>query len=101
MSSTSGNNPQDLADQSRSGGRRRAPGWPEIGVGLAVVFVLEFGLTIGVTSLGAGPVAFGVFMTALSAIVTVAAFTAAVGLRIRSWSAFGVRHTSVRWLLIG
>jgi membrane protease YdiL (CAAX protease family) len=39
--------------------------------------------------------------TALSGVAGLAGFTAAALWRIRSWSAFGVRRVSGRWLLIG
>jgi hypothetical protein len=46
-------------------------------------------------------VVYGLVFTALSGVAGIAGFAAAVLLRIRSLSPFGVRQTSKRWLLIG
>jgi uncharacterized protein len=46
-------------------------------------------------------VVYGLVFSALSGVAGIAGFAAAVLLRIRSLSAFGVRRTSRRWLLIG
>ncbi|HEY3685279.1 MAG TPA: type II CAAX endopeptidase family protein [Streptosporangiaceae bacterium] len=81
-------------------GTRRRPGWTEIGVGLVTSTVLTLGLTIAVHAV-AGPVAFDVFLMVLSFIAAGGGFAAAVAVRIRSLAAFGVRRTTVRWLLIG
>lgn len=79
---------------------RRRPGWTELGVGLLVSAVLTLGLTVVVHSM-TGQVAFSVFLMALSFIAAGGGFAVAVAVRIRSLAAFGVRRTSVRWLLIG
>jgi hypothetical protein len=50
--------------------------------------------------LGLDPVIYGLIFTALSGIAGIAGFAAAVLLRIRSLSPFGVRPTSRHWLLI-
>jgi membrane protease YdiL (CAAX protease family) len=46
-------------------------------------------------------VVYGLVFNALSGIACIAGFAAAVMLRIRSLSAFGIRPVSLRWLLIG
>jgi hypothetical protein len=54
-----------------------------------------------ITQLPISPVAVGLMLAALSGVATGVAFFAAFALRIRSWHAFGVRATSLRWLMIG
>lgn len=80
---------------------RLRPGWTEIAVGLLVCAVLAVGSVQVITPDGVGPVAFGVFMMALSAIAAGGGFAAAALVRIRSLSAFGIRRTTGRWLWIG
>ena len=77
------------------------PGWPEIIVGLVTLAVVALGVGALLKQLGLSPVVFGLSLTALAVIAPLAGFTAAVLLRIRSLSAFGVRRVSWRWLLIG
>lgn len=77
------------------------PGWPEIIVGLVTLAVVAIGGGVLLTQLRLSPVAFGLSLTALAVVAPLAAFAAAVLLRIRSLSAFGVRRVSWRWLLIG
>lgn len=77
------------------------PGWLEIIVGLVVYAIVGF---VGVSQferLGLDPGVYGLILTAWTGVATLIAFAVAVRLRIRSLSAFGVRRTSVRWLLIG
>jgi uncharacterized protein len=77
------------------------PGWPEIVVGLAVLAIVAFGVGSQLKRLGLDPVVYGLVFTSLSGIAGIAGFAAAVMLRIRDLSAFGVRPVSRRWLLIG
>lgn len=86
---------------SKHHGAAQQPGWAEIGVGLAVVAVVGFGGGGLLANLGLDPVVLGLIFTALSGIAALAGFAAAVLLRIRSLPAFGIRRTSLRWLLIG
>ncbi|TQS41435.1 CPBP family intramembrane glutamic endopeptidase [Cryptosporangium phraense] len=85
--------------------RQTRPGWPELLVGLVVMAVVAYGVGIALRVTGAaaamGPVAFGVILAALSGVAGLIAFGAADRLRVRDWSAFGVRRTSRRWILIG
>lgn len=102
MPSASAHRPQRPAASPLTATRDRPrPGWPEIAVGLVVVVVLAVGSVKVITPDGVGPVAFGVFMMTLSAIAAGGGFAAAVLVRVRSLHAFGVRRTTVRWLLIG
>lgn len=77
------------------------PGWLEVVVGLVVCAIVGF---VGVSQfkrLGLDPVVYGLILTSWTGVATLTAFVVAVRLRIRSLSAFGVRRTSRRWLLIG
>jgi membrane protease YdiL (CAAX protease family) len=74
---------------------------PEGIVGLIVFTVVGFGIGSQLRRFGLDPVVYGLVFTALSGVAGLAGFTAAVLLRIRSLSPFGVRPTSRRWLLIG
>ncbi len=77
------------------------PGWPEIIVGLLVLIVVGFFGGALIAQLPIGQIAIGLILSALSGISGVAAFVCAYSLRIRSWASFGVRKTSLRWLMIG
>jgi membrane protease YdiL (CAAX protease family) len=77
------------------------PGWPEIGVGLLVLGVVGMVGGALIVRSPIDPIAIGLILSALSGIACMAGFLAAVFLRIRSWDAFGVRATSLRWLMIG
>lgn len=78
------------------------PGWPEILVGLAVLAVVAYGTALGLLPLlGLPPVVRGLVVAALSGVAGIVGFFAAWGLRIRSCAVFGVRATTLRWLLIG
>jgi membrane protease YdiL (CAAX protease family) len=77
------------------------PGWPEIAVGLLVLGVVGIGGGVVIARLPLEPITIGLIFTALSGIACLAGFLAALLLRIRSWQAFGVRATSVRWLVLG
>lgn len=88
------------ASSARSSKTSR-PGWPEIIVGLVVYLIVGF---VGVSQfkrLGLDPAVHGLILTSWTGVATLIAFAVAARLRIRSLSAFGVRRTSVRWLLIG
>ncbi|NJN10076.1 MAG: CPBP family intramembrane metalloprotease [Richelia sp. RM2_1_2] len=77
------------------------PGWLEIIVGLVVYLIVGF---VGVSQfkrLGLDPAVHGLILSSWTGVATLIAFAVAARLRIRSLSAFGVRRTSVRWLLIG
>lgn len=76
-------------------------GWPEILVGLAVLALVAFGTPALLRPLGLDPVARGLFLASLSGLAGIAGFAAAYGLRVRSLAAFGVRRTTVRWILLG
>jgi membrane protease YdiL (CAAX protease family) len=79
----------------------KVPGWPEMLVGLACLTVVGMGGAIGLVRLGIDPVALGIVLSALSGIGCLLAFFAAYMLRIRSWTAFGVKSTSWRWIGVG
>ncbi len=81
--------------------RRLTPGWTELGVGLTVLLVLEIGLARAWFALEAGPVATAIFMAGLSAVVAGGAFAAAVAVRVRRPSAFGLVRTRRRWVAVG
>lgn len=77
------------------------PGWLEIIVGLVVYAIVGF---VGVSQfnrLSLDPAVYGLILTSWTGVAAIIAFTVAARLRIRSLSAFGVRRTSVRWLVIG
>jgi uncharacterized protein len=77
------------------------PGWLEIVVGLVVYAIIAFVGVSQLKQLGLDPGIYGLILTSWTGVATLIAFAVAVRLRIRSLSAFGVRRTSVRWLLIG
>lgn len=78
------------------------PGWPEIAVG-TVALALAGALIPLARPLTAGldPVAYGLVLAAWSGVVGLVGFSAAMMLRIRSLTAFGVRRTTWRWAAIG
>ncbi|MGP1910112.1 lysostaphin resistance A-like protein [Metabacillus sp. JX24] len=82
--------------------KSKEPGWPEIGImGLAyVVLVIGIAQIINMTTEDASVIS-GISFAALSGLAGLGAFLAAYVLRIRSREAFGIRGTSVRWLLAG
>ncbi|MBG6064659.1 CPBP family intramembrane glutamic endopeptidase [Micromonospora ureilytica] len=85
--------------------RSITPGWPEIVVGLVVLVAVAFGFPALLKATGVAEhlssLASGLILAALSGVAGLIAFFAANQVRIHDWSAFGVRRTSVRWLLIG
>lgn len=90
-----------LAAPSERPARRPRPGWPAIGVGLTTLAVVGPGVGAQLGRPGRDPVVVGLISTALSGVAGIAGLAAAARLRIRSPSAFGVRRTTARWLLIG
>ncbi|AZB41738.1 CPBP family intramembrane metalloprotease [Bacillus sp. FJAT-42376] len=82
--------------------KSKEPGWPEIGIMGLTYFVLVLGVAqiINSTTEDASVIS-GISFAALSGIAGLGAFFAAYVLRIRSREAFGIRGTSVRWLLAG
>ncbi len=105
MSQVPSNHPQDsekaVATPSSPPNRVPRPRLPEGLVGLVVFIVIGYWGGSQLSRLGLDPVAYGLVFTALSGVAGIAGFAAAVLLRIRSLSPFGVRRTSRRWLLIG
>jgi hypothetical protein len=77
------------------------PGWLEIVVGLVVCAIIGFVGVSQLKRLGLDPGVYGLILTSWTGVATLTAFAVAVRLRLRSLSAFGVRRTSRRWLLIG
>ena len=77
------------------------PGWPEIVVSLLGVLIVGLAGGAGLAQMGLSPIVLGLIFTALSGIGGMAGFGAAFLLRIRSWSAFGIRPTTRHWLAIG
>ncbi|MCM1013010.1 MULTISPECIES: type II CAAX endopeptidase family protein [unclassified Brevibacterium] len=78
----------------------RRPGWIELGVGFAVFVALTLGLTF-LLKPAISPEAFSIVLMGLSFIAGTGGFAAAVAVRLRSASAFGLRPTAGRWLLLG
>lgn len=98
------NRPQKTGNPPTSSARLNQftrPDWPEIIVGLVTLAVVAIAGGVLLTQLRLSPVVFGLGLAALAVVAPLAAFAAAVLLRIRSLSAFGVRRVSWRWLLIG
>ncbi|WP_205706553.1 CPBP family intramembrane glutamic endopeptidase [Kineococcus vitellinus] len=79
----------------------RRPGWPEITAGSlaggAVLLLLPLIGPLGTLE----PVGRGLLLAGWSGLVGLVGFAAAALIRLRSWSAFGVRRTSWRWLVAG
>jgi uncharacterized protein len=107
MSKVSSNHPLKPGKPAAASSERFAPnkvsrpGWLEIVVGLVVMAAVVFGVRWQLRRFDLDPVVYGLVFSALSGIAGFAGFAAAVLLRIRSLSAFGVRPVSRRWLLIG
>jgi membrane protease YdiL (CAAX protease family) len=76
------------------------PGWAEVSVGLIVLSVVGFGGGALIAQLPIDPVFIGLVFTGLTGVAGLAGFYAAFFLRIRSLTAFGVRPTSMRWLIV-
>lgn len=77
------------------------PGWPEIIAGLGAAAAATGALVLVAPGLPTDSVQYGLTLAAWSVAVAFVGFGAAVVVRRRSLSAFGVRRTSVRWLLVG
>ena len=105
MSQVSSSSPREsgkpLAESSKQSNKLSRPGWSEIVAGLVALAVVAVGVALLLGRLDPGPVVNGLALTALAGVAPLAGFAAAVLLRIRSLSAFGVRRTTMRWLLIG
>lgn len=105
MSQVPSKHPQDLgktaAKPSSLPNQLPRPRLPEAIVGLVVFIVVGYGVGSQLSRFGLDPVVYGLIFTALSGIAGIAGFAAAVLLRIRSLSPFGVRPVSRQWLLIG
>lgn len=76
------------------------PGWPEIAVGLAGMTVVGIGGSIVVVNLPIAEATIGLILTAMAGVGGLAGFFGAYFLRLRDWSAFGIRRTTKRWLAI-
>lgn len=77
------------------------PGWPEILSGIVAFVILGFGGGALLVQSKLDPVVVGLTLSALSGTACLVGFAIAASIRIRSWSAFGVRRVSLRWLAIG
>ena len=77
------------------------PGWLELLVGLAVMALVTVSLAPLLNQLGMSAPTAGIVSGVLSGGAGLVAFAAAALVRIRSWRVFGVRRTTVRWLLLG
>lgn len=77
------------------------PGWPEILSGIAAFAIVGFGGGALIVQSKLDPMVVGLMLSALSGIACLAGFAVAALIRIRSWSAFGVRPVPFRWLAIG
>jgi membrane protease YdiL (CAAX protease family) len=92
--------PHPRADKAPAGGA--GPGWLELVVGVVVLAVVAYGTgPLILTSLGLEGVVRGLALGALSGVAGIVAFLAAMALRIRNATAFGVRRTTRRWILLG
>lgn len=76
------------------------PGWPEVVVGLLVMALVGYGCGSQLHRLGLPPTAHGLVFAGLSGVAGLLSFFAALSLRVRDIGAFGIRRTSLRWLLI-
>jgi uncharacterized protein len=101
MSKVTSNHLQEPGKTTAATNTVSRPGWLEIIVGLVVYAIVAI---VGVSQLkwlGLDPAVYGLILTSWTGVATLIAFAVAARLRIRLLSAFGVRRTSVRWLLIG
>ncbi|RYF06684.1 MAG: CPBP family intramembrane metalloprotease [Oxalobacteraceae bacterium] len=76
------------------------PGWPEIIAGLSVMALVGYGGGSQLYRLGLPSTSHGLVFAGLSGVAGLLGFQTAVSLRVRDVSAFGIRRTSSRWLLI-
>lgn len=77
------------------------PGWAEIAVAFVGLAVGGFLPAAFLVRSELDPVVLGLALTAMTGVGGMLGFFAAFLLRIRSWSAFGIRCTSPRWMAIG
>lgn len=78
----------------------KTPGWPEILVGLLGIVVVGIGGSLLLVQLPLSLMLQGLILTAMSGIGGLAGFLLAYSIRIRDLAAFGIRRTTVRWVLI-
>ncbi|MEJ2890421.1 CPBP family intramembrane glutamic endopeptidase [Actinomycetospora aeridis] len=96
--------PEPLVTVATDPPERPRPGWTEIAVGAVAYLVLAtgFGLVAFVLLAEAPPAPVLALVTvAVSGIAAFGAALLALGVRVRSWAAIGVRTVSGRWLLVG
>lgn len=77
------------------------PGWAEIAVAFVGLGVGGFLPAALLLRSGLDPIALGLILTAVTGVGGLLGFLAAFLLRIRTWKAFGIRRTSLRWIGIG
>jgi len=77
------------------------PGWPEILSGVVVFVMVGFGGGALLVQSKLDPIIVGLMLAALSGAACLVGFAVAALVRIRTWSAFGVRPVPLRWLAIG
>lgn len=77
------------------------PGWAEVAAALVGLVVGGFLPAALLVKSDLDPTVLGLVLTAMTGVGGMLGFFAAFLLRIRSWSAFGIRATSPRWLAIG
>lgn len=79
------------------------PGWPEVVLGLLALSITVVALVFfgPIGPLDLDPVTFGLIVAAWSGVAGLAGFGVAFMVRIRSLSAFSIRRTTWRWMLIG
>jgi membrane protease YdiL (CAAX protease family) len=78
----------------------KTPGWPETLVGLLGIVVVGIGGSLLLVQLPLSPMLIGLILTAMSGIGGLAGFLLAYSIRIRDPAAFGIRRTTMRWVLI-
>ncbi|WP_067506817.1 CPBP family intramembrane glutamic endopeptidase [Actinoplanes sp. TFC3] len=77
------------------------PGWPEIiAAGITYAVMYRFGPPLAENAAGDSGVIQGLALAALSGVMGLLAFFAAFAVRLRSWSAFGVKAAPRRWMFI-
>lgn len=82
------------------GAAPQRPGWPEVIAGLAAGAAAVVSLVL-IPSEPLGPVAFGLLVASWSGVTGLFGFAVAAALRIRSLTAFNIRRTTWRWMLLG
>ena len=84
------------------GATRPRPGWTEIAVGaVGYVALTVLALVVLAGSVVPGSPLLAVVSVGVAGVAALGAFALAAVVRVRSWSAFGVRATTWRWLLLG